>query len=146
MASSKRTYDMAVYPVEVAVRSEHDGALTYNCHLPYCPCADFANRKGVLVPIEGGFAVTLCKHLLNAMERVAGWHRKAQPDVYAGLPLQAATELLMGLGMTRTVSRMILTDAADTAVSEFFKDVAGATASGKVEGDKLRGRYTVTVY
>lgn len=71
MASGK-TYDMTVYPVQVAVRSEHDATKVYLVNLAFCPCPDFTNRRGVVS--EDGTSVTVCKHIAQALVLVGGHH------------------------------------------------------------------------
>jgi hypothetical protein len=91
--TSTPKYDMTVYPIQVAVRSQSDGAAVHMVTLPHCDCADFTNRKGQLVSFEGGKTVTVCKHLAEALERVGGWNRPA-PTVHQGIPRKAAFDLL----------------------------------------------------
>jgi hypothetical protein len=72
--ASPKNYDMTAYPVQVAVRSQSDGAAVHMVTLPYCDCPDFTNRKGRVTEAgDGQAAVTVCKHLIRALE-LAGWH------------------------------------------------------------------------
>ncbi len=91
-APAKR--DMTVYPIQAAVRSESDGARAYTVTLPYCPCADFTNRRGMLIEVDEHTAgVTICKHIASAMARVGGWHRP-EPEVWSDLTRSEVFQVL----------------------------------------------------
>jgi hypothetical protein len=93
--TSTPKYDMTVYPIQVAVRSQSDGAAVHMVTLPHCDCPDFTNRKGQVVEAELGRpeAITVCKHILTALERVGGWNRPA-PTRHEGVPMKKAFDLL----------------------------------------------------
>jgi hypothetical protein len=162
MAPSAKNYDMSVYPVQMAVRSQSDGAAVHMVTLPYCDCADFTNRKGRAVETEGGQAVTVCKHLLAGLERVGGWHRDAepteaivlggrdQPVVFPNITQVVAKVILRGalVGMGARDSNHLFTEARDHAdgIAEFKAALCGATVDGQVQVDPLRGRCTLTLY
>lgn len=85
MAATRRDTDMTVYPVQAAVRSASDGAAVHMVTLPHCDCADFTNRRGQLILVdEHTVAVTVCKHMAEALSRIGGWHRP-EPEVFPNL-------------------------------------------------------------
>jgi hypothetical protein len=146
MAAGKN-YDMTVYPVQVAVRSQSDGVAVHLVTLPYCDCADFTNRKGKSVLTDAGRAVTVCKHLTEALERVGGWHHEPprEPLVFRDQTRAQAANVLAAAGVT-----------SEPATSTAFRDVhSGAPfhlprdgqPSVKLEVDREHpsSRYTVTV-
>lgn len=142
MAQAK-TYDMTVYPVQVAVRSQSDGAAVHLVTLPHCDCADFTNRKGKLA--DDGEAITICKHIREALARVGGWHRP-EPEVHADLTYKRAAEILNGLGC---FSPVLVSDALSTIVPH--KEPVFLPSSGKPDvyltcRQGAARKYTVTVY
>jgi hypothetical protein len=147
--ASPRNYDMTAYPVQVAVRSQSDGAAVHMVTLPYCDCADFTNRKGRIADSEGGKAVTVCKHLLRALE-LAGWHQPepgaAGTVTYNSLTRARAVTLLTSAYLSSALTEQLLTAAVGAATSPSI----GATAdlvSGPVlvKYDPQTRRYTVTL-
>lgn len=103
-------YDLAVYPIQVAVRSASDGAAVHQVTLPYCDCADFTNRKGVTITVGDGRAVTICKHLAEALERVGGWHRQPEAEhrMYPSLSRQQAFTVLTSSYIAADLAERIL--------------------------------------
>lgn len=105
-------YDMAVYPTAGLVRSASDGAKSHQVTLASCDCADFINRKGQLITIDGVIAVTVCKHVAEFLERVAGWHRPADPEpehrMYPSLSRQQALTVLTSSCIAADLSVRIL--------------------------------------
>jgi hypothetical protein len=148
MATAKHDYDMTVYPVQAAVRSASDGARSYTVTLPYCPCADFINRRGLLIPVdEHTMGVTICKHIAEAMARIGGWHRPdPEPKVITDLTPPAAKELLQGpeVGLIPRKANTVLRRASGH-LSGTFSTLDGALVDGLVEYDRLQSRYTVTL-
>lgn len=81
----QRDYDMTVYPIQVAVRSASDPTRVHMVTIAHCDCADFTNRRGMLIPVdEHTVGVTVCKHIVEAMARIGGWHRP-EPEVFPNL-------------------------------------------------------------
>lgn len=148
MAATRRDTDMTVYPIQAAVRSQSDGARAYTVTFPHCPCADFTNRRGQLIPVdEHTIGVTVCKHIAAAMERIGGWHRPAEPKVLEDLTHAAAKALLQGplVGLTARMANSVLYEAADDYAGSEFTPEDGAVVDGKATYDKVRSRYTVTL-
>ncbi len=146
MAQAKTNYDMTVYPMTMAVRSASDGARVHLVQLPYCDCPDFTNRRGQLTYDGNAESVTICKHIREAMARVGGWHRTVEPEVHERLMLKAASEVLSGTGLNPGAVRLLMDDAADNGKSEFYPGIAGAKVGGIVTADKLRSRWSITLY
>ena len=89
-----KNYDMTVYPIQAAVRSASDGAAVHLVTLPHCDCADFTNRRGMLIEVDEHTAgVTICKHIAEAIARIGGWHRP-EPEVYSDLTRAMAFQVL----------------------------------------------------
>jgi hypothetical protein len=171
MAAGKN-YDMTVHPTAGLVRSASDGAAAHHVTLASCDCADFINRKGRLVEMDGGtVAVTVCKHVAEFLARAGGWHRTTEPAeavVLGGLGGRARADLDGGLvffpnitdvtakailrgslvGMSAGDSNALFREAAKhvNGTAEFKAALCGATVDGQVEVDKLRGRCTLTLY
>jgi hypothetical protein len=143
MAPAK-SYDMTVYPVQVAVRSQSDGAAVHMVTLPYCDCADFTNRKGQAVETDAAPAITVCKHLLAALGRVGGWHRPA-PQIHAGIQASAAHDYL--------VNAEVSVDLASTALANVVHGqpatIPAQGKRGEIRIEVVRERnprlYTVTI-
>jgi hypothetical protein len=117
--ASPKNYDMTAYPVQVAVRSQSDGAAVHMVTLPYCDCPDFTNRKGRVAEAgDGQAAVTVCKHLIRALE-LAGWHAaerpqassEASPEVFGDVSRTRARALLAERGVTAGMVSAGLNDA-----------------------------------
>lgn len=106
MAQAKTNYDMTVHPTTALVRSQSNGAMAHAVTLPSCDCADFINRRGRLVEVEGGIAVTLCKHIEAALQRIGGWNRETQP----GPAVTKYPDLTRSQAMTVLTSHFISTD------------------------------------
>lgn len=137
---------MTAYPIQVAVRSASNGAAVHMVTLPYCDCADFTNRKGKVIEIPGGFAVTLCKHLIEALERVGGWHRPAETgEVIPRLDPAEALALLTGprVRMRQGEARAVL--SALTMRRTETSDFNGTAVKGFVTYDPLKSRFEVTI-
>ena len=109
MAAEAR-YDMTVHPTSALVRSQSDGATAHQVTFPSCDCADFINRRGQLIEIDAGIAVTLCKHIAEGLRRVGGWNRPADPgpEVLGGLTHEGASGHLAEAGVNvREASRAL---------------------------------------
>lgn len=143
-----KQYDMTVYPVTAAVRSQADPTKVYMVTFPHCPCADFTNRRGMLIEVDSHtMGVTICKHIAEAMERVGGWNRpEPEPKVWEDLVHAQVKELLQGpeVGLTARKANMVLR-RADGHLSATFYTQDGALADGTVSYDRLHSRYTVTL-
>jgi hypothetical protein len=147
MATAKHDYDMAVYPVQVAVRSASDGAAVHMVTLPHCDCADFTNRKGRLVEVEfGGVAVLVCKHIAAALGRVGGWHRDEPAEetvTYHRLPrIQAVTLMTSAHLAADLVDRLL---RAAVGAGGLAVTVTISTGSVLVKYDSPTRGYTVTL-
>lgn len=105
-------YDMAVYPTAGLVRSASDGAKSHQVTLASCDCADFTNRRGQLVVVDDTLAVTVCKHVAEFLERVAGWHRPADPApehlMYPSLSRQQALTVLTSSCISADLTERVL--------------------------------------
>jgi hypothetical protein len=144
---------MTVHPTAGLVRSASDGASAHHVTLPSCDCADFINRKGQLVEVDGGFveatagmvAVTVCKHIAEFLERVGGWHRETRPEVHAGIPLNVVREYLAGA----EVSVDLMAVAVDSAVLGSPSIIPAQGKRGEIRIEVIRERrprlYTVTL-
>lgn len=146
MAQAKN-YDMAVYPVQVAVRSQADGAAVHMVTLPHCDCADFTNRKGRLVDGAGSPHVSVCKHIAAALERIGGWHGpEPEPKVWGILMHAEARELLIGpeVCLPPRTAYAVLRRASNHDEAT-FTTLGGALCDGHVAYDRLQSRYTVTL-
>jgi hypothetical protein len=155
MAQAKTNYDLTVYPVTALVRSASNGAAAHQVTLPSCDCADFINRRGQLVEVGGGIAVTLCKHIAEALIRVGGWTRPeppAQPVTVHGRLLYAdalrrlcehpvgitepqAVQLLNGVAIGIATS-MVLPEGG-TVIAEYDTDA--------MAGRRSPSRYRITI-
>jgi hypothetical protein len=141
-------YDMTVYPVQVAVRSQSDGAAVHMVTLPYCDCPDFTNRKGKVVETGDVKTVTLCKHLAEALERVAGWHRPA-PTRHEAIPQKKVIEYLADQpGLSDSLIGAIGATLAEAVFgSPTIIPAAGRRGEIRIEVIRERGPrlYTVTI-
>jgi hypothetical protein len=141
--TSTPKYDMTVYPIQVAVRSQSDGAAVHMVTLPHCDCPDFTNRKGQHTFDGASEAITVCKHILTALERVGGWNRPA-PTVHQGIPRKAAFDLLTAEDyVSDTLADSALSLAALGQPSVILGEVMGI----RIEVIRERGPrlYTVTI-
>jgi hypothetical protein len=146
---SVKSYDLTVYPIQVAVRSASDGAAVHTVTLPHCDCADFTNRRGQLIEAEGTGPshVSVCKHIAAALERVGGWHAPApEPKVYPEQTHVETKALLQGpeVSLSARAANSVLR-RADGHVSATFTTMDGALCDGIVEYDRLTSRYKVTL-
>lgn len=114
-------YDMAVYPTAGLVRSASDGARTHQVTLASCDCADFINRKGRLIEVDGIMAVTVCKHNAEFLERVGGWNRPAEP--------KPAPQVHSDLTRVQAFGFLVDTEGADVTVG-----AANAVLNSVMEG------------
>lgn len=137
-------YDMAVYPMTVAVRSASDGARAHLVQLPFCDCPDFTNRRGQLTYDGTSESVTICKHIREALARVGGWNRAEKEETFSDLTRVDVLSILRGsrIGMTPRASNAVLAQFAHSALAEFEH---GTGISGVVRYDQRLGRYTMTV-
>jgi hypothetical protein len=93
-------YAMTVHPTAGLVRSQSDGARAHAVTLPSCDCADYINRKGRLVSVDGLVAITLCKHIVEFLERVGGWNRAVPETVeYHDITRSRVVTLLNAAGV-----------------------------------------------
>jgi len=146
--AAEAKYDMTVYPMTMAVRSASDGAKVHLVQLPYCDCADFTNRKGRLVQLEGGSVITICKHIAEAMERVGGWHR-AEPESlhFNDLTHTTVKELLVSplVGFSLREANAVLAKVTRDGEASFKASVTGLLVDGSLTYDKLASRFSLTV-
>jgi hypothetical protein len=146
MAGKDKHYDMTAYPVQVAVRSESDGAEAYMVHLPYCPCPDFTNRKGRLDVIDGVPVISICKHVAEAMQRVGGWHREAEkprPVLYPVITRQQAVTVLTSHYISSGLTNRLLLAACAADGMWVVEDIT--TGQLAASYDKGSRRYSVRV-
>ena len=146
-AASRRDTDMTVYPVQAAVRSQSDGAAVHMVTIPHCDCADFTNRRGMLIPVdEHTVAVTVCKHITEALARIGGWHRPSEPVVYAGVTRQRARTIL---GVVAQLPSRDITALLNTVQvphgKDSFRRAGKDMPEGEVTYDQPSGRYTITL-
>jgi hypothetical protein len=148
--TSTPKYDMTAYPVQVAVRSQSDGAAVHMVTLPYCDCADFTNRKGHVIETDNSPAVTVCKHLLRALE-LAGWQRPetAAPQetvTRRRLPRsEAFTWLTSAYLAADLVSELLHAAQATASSASIAASYQLATGEVRVLFDARSQRYTVTL-
>jgi hypothetical protein len=141
---SAKTYDMAAYPVQVAVRSESDGAAAYMVHLPYCPCADFTNRKGRLSEQDGTPTVSICKHIADALGRIGGWHREApSPVLYPVLTRGQAVTVLTSHYISSSLTNKLLLAACGAEGMWVAEDIT--TGQLCASYDKATRRYSLRI-
>lgn len=148
MASSKTPLDMAVLPTAVAVCSESDPDTVYQVQLPYCPCPDFRWRRanaGALASVDP--QRLFCKHLVTALDRVAGWHRRPEP------PEESVTyrRVTRAEAVTRMTSAYLASDLVDQllhaalAASPWTVSENITTGTVLVDFDPKTRRYTITL-
>ena len=144
--AAEAKYDMKVYPVQVAVRSASDGAAVHMVTLPYCDCADFTNRRGLVIETEHGVAITLCKHIIEALERVGGWHRDPKDELRSGQTKAEVVAFLCGdrVKLTSVQARTVMDrflrhDTAD------YSGRPGTGVHGVIARDPRLDRYDVTI-
>lgn len=109
MAAEVR-YDMTVHPTHALVRSASRGGVAHQVTFPSCDCEDFINRRGQLIEIDAGIAVTLCKHIAEGLRRIGGWNRPADPGpkVLRSLTREGAAAYLAEAGVNvREASRAL---------------------------------------
>ena len=136
---------MTVYPVQAAVRSMSDGAAVHTVTIPHCDCADFTNRRGQLLMVDDHtMAVTVCKHVAEALARIGGWHRpEPEPVTYPYLTRgQAATVMTSAFLASDLTDRLLR--AAVGAGGEAVT-VTIATGQVLVKYDSPARRYDVTL-
>jgi hypothetical protein len=151
MASSKTPLDMAVLPTAVAVCSESDPDTVYQVQLPYCPCPDFRWRRanaGALASVDP--QRLFCKHLVTALDRVAGWHRKPEPLKFENITDVEAKALLRGsmIRMSARESNALMTraDKAADGRAEFEASLIGAIVDGEITMSRLHGTVTIILF
>jgi hypothetical protein len=142
-------YEMTVHPTAGLVRSQSDGAKAHAVTLPSCDCADYINRKGRLVAVDGLMAITLCKHIVEFLERVGGWNRAepvapARTVIFHHLTHADVKRLLqdnetVGFSIRGASELLRKVSAAEHADFEY------SNIRGKVEYNRLHGHYTLTL-
>jgi hypothetical protein len=147
--TAEAKYDMTVYPTAGLVRSASasDGAKSHQVTLPSCDCADFINRKGWVIEVDGVSAVTICKHIAEFIERVGGWNRPAEevpklviyPVVTRG---QAVTVLTSHYIASELTNRLLL---AACGADGMWVTVGITTGQLSACYDKASRRYSVRV-
>jgi hypothetical protein len=150
--AAEAKYEMTVHPTAGLVRSQSDGARAHQVTLPSCDCADYINRKGNLVEVDGMPAITLCKHIVEFLQRVGGWNRQPEPVpvravIYANLFLDDVKKMLQDVcvvGFGAHEANQVLAEVHSRNVAE-FSQAAGAPVNGKVEYDKTECTYTLTI-
>lgn len=146
MANAK-TYDMTVYPTQAAVRSEHDGAKTYLVQLPFCPCADFTNRRGEVG--EDNTSVTVCKHIVRALALVGGHHGTPEPEpvpeTYTNLSYEEALTQLEASLVSHGVAVLTLSKVHAGRPSLAARPGKPAVVVTQAPGMASTRRYDVTV-
>jgi hypothetical protein len=148
MTSSSKQYDMTVHPTAGLVRSASDGASAHHVTLASCDCADFINRKGRLVEVDGGIvAVTVCKHVAEFLERAGGWHRAPEP-----LPeMVTLNRLTRAQAFTHLTSAYMAADLVDrllhaaVGASPIAATVRITVGDVMVKYDSTNRRYTITM-
>jgi hypothetical protein len=140
---------MAVLVTQVVVCSESDPNVTYLVQLPYCPCKDFRYRRSNPEKYPDS---PFCKHIREAMRRVAGWHRQA-PAAETAPVSEVATypRLTRADALTLLTSAYLSSALADELLGTAW-EVAGPAVSEKITNgvvlvkyDSGEERYTVTL-
>jgi hypothetical protein len=141
--------DMAVFPTQVVVCSESDPGTTYLVQLPYCPCKDFRYRRSNPEKFPDS---PYCKHIREAMRRVAGWHRQAPagPEVHDGLTDVAVKELLrsttIGFGPRESNALVHRAVKAEGLPVPFAASLTGALVDGTLSYERVQSQYTLVVH
>lgn len=145
MAQAKTNYDMTVHPTTALVRSQSNGAMAHAVTLPSCDCADFINRRGRLVEVEGGIAVTLCKHIEAALLRIGGWNRPTDPGpvVYQDVSRSRAVTVMTSSYLASSLVDSLLHAALGTSPLSATADTTNGPVT--VKYDSASRRYTVTI-
>jgi hypothetical protein len=145
-------YDMTVHPTHALVRSQSNGAAAHQVTFPSCDCADFINRRGKLIEVDGGLAVTLCKHVAEGLRRIGGWHRDEtaapqQAAVYYNLMHGDVKELLRGpvVGFSPREANQVISKATHDGEAVFKGFLTDLPADGILTYDQTTSRYTLTV-
>jgi hypothetical protein len=139
---------MAVLPTAVVVCSESDPAVVYHVQLPYCDCADFRYRRSNPDKYPGS---PFCKHICEAMRRVAGWHRQAPAapvdEVHENLTRQQARTLMEGEGLAASMINHMLASVTTGARQICPGAVAHpyVVLQAFVAQNKTGYKYTVTI-
>lgn len=145
MAQAKTNYDMTVHPTTALVRSQSNGAVAHAVTLPSCDCADFINRRGRLVEVEGGIAVTLCKHIEAALLRIGGWNREVAPGLavtnFPGLTRAQAVTVLTSHFISADLSNRLLLAACGANGMVVSQPVTNGQAH--VTYDSVGRRYSI---
>jgi hypothetical protein len=146
MTQASKNYDMTVYPVQMAVRSQSDGAAVHQVTLPWCDCADFTNRRGQLVETGGGVAITICKHIAEALARVGGWHRhEHRQEVFPDVTRQRARTILTEAGQQDRAVTALLDRIQVHHGKDSFRSAGAGMPDGEVTYELVTGLYTVTL-
>ncbi len=143
--AAEAKYDMTVHPTTALVRSQSNGAMAHAVTLPSCDCADFINRRGRLVEVEGGIAVTLCKHIEAALLRVGGWSRPADPGpvIYQDVTRDRAFTVMTSSYLASSLADSLLHAALGTSPLSATADTTNGPVT--VRYDSASRRYTVTI-
>ena len=138
-------YDMTVYPTMGLVRSASDGARTHQVTLASCDCADFINRKGRLIEVDGVMAISVCKHVVEFIERIGGWNRPAEPGpvVYQNVTRQRAFTVLTSSYLASSLADNLLHAAVGCSPLSTGVDITNGQVS--VRYDPQTRRYTVSI-
>lgn len=145
MAEAKQ-YDMAVYPTAGLVRSASNGAATHQVTLASCDCADFINRKGRLIEVDGVLAVTICKHNAEFLARIGGWNRQPEQRVtHEDVTRERARTILAEAGLTDSAVRSLLNSIRVHNGKDSFRSGRVDQPDGEVTYDDLSGRYTIVL-
>lgn len=141
--AAEAKYDMTVYPIQMAVRSASDGASVHMVTLPHCDCADFTNRRGQLTADET--AITVCKHIKEAMARVGGWHRPEEPKhvLYPVITRGQAVTVLTSHYISSDLTNRLLLAACGADGMWVAQDIATGLLGASY--DKHSRRYSLRV-
>lgn len=138
-------YDMTVHPTSALVRSQSNGAVAHQVTFPSCDCADFINRRGLLVEVNGGIAVTLCKHIAEGLERIGGWHRPAEPGpvIHQRLTRAQAVTTLTSHYIAADLAERLLHAAVGSSPIAAMVTITNGDMWAKYDGDSRR--YTLAI-
>lgn len=136
--AAEAKYDMTVHPTSALVRSQSDGSKAHQVTFPSCDCADFINRRGVLIEAEGGIAVTLCKHIAEGLERIGGWNRRPEPEkpkdvLYTVLSRKKAVTVLTSHFISSDLTEHLLLAARGAGGMWVHVDIASGALMAKYE-------------